>query len=270
MSSRKTPPTIPVNEPGRWRSKEGQILVMFAAGLMLLLGMIALSVDGGFIMAEKRQVQSAADAGALAAAKAKLDYKYQPAAGNLEAVQIEAGKNYGAENADTSQDNVIVDTSPDPLGEDYVEVTVSKDVESFFLRALYDGEWGVSATAIAGMEPVQLPYALVALRECDPPNPTGIAVNGSGTIDVNEGSIMSNCNIERSGDSSIIAADGAIDANGTIDPGTQWDAGQGFREGRPQLVDPLATTAAPSRSTAQALREITTQSQLVGAVPGSS
>ncbi|TVR75836.1 MAG: hypothetical protein EA415_02540 [Sphaerobacteraceae bacterium] len=240
---------------------EGQVLVIFASGLLLLLGMVAVAVDAGFLMAERRQVQSSADAAALAAARAKLDYIYQPAAGNLENVQVEAARNYGSSNAGTSPDNVDVDTAPDGYGDRFVEVTVSKDVEMFFLRALYDGEWGTSASAVAGIEDTELPYALVAL-DCP-----GIHVSGSGVIDVNEGSIMSNCNITRDGDSSLVTADGVIDAYGTINPGTNWSAGEGFRPNRGSTVsDPIAGTPPPSRSDAQDQQNITTQAQLAAAV----
>jgi hypothetical protein len=117
---------------------------------------------------------------------------------------------------------------------------------------------------VAGIEPVQLPYALVAL------NCPGIDISGSGVIDVNEGSIMSNCNITRDGDSSVVTSDGVIDANGTINPGSNWSAGQGFRSGRPPVSDPIAGTPPPSRSAAQALRNVTTQAQLAAAVTGGS
>jgi Flp pilus assembly protein TadG len=248
----------------RHSASEGQVLVIFAAGLLLLLGMVAVAVDAGFLMAERRQVQNSADAAALAAARAKLDYIYQPAAGNLETMQVDAARYYGSNNADTAPANVDVDTSPDGYGDQFVEVTVSKDVDMFFLRALYDGDWSTSASAVAGIEPVQLPYALVAL------NCPGIHVSGSGVIDVNEGSIMSNCNITRDGDSSIVSADGVIDANGNINPGSNWSAGQGYRQGRPPVSDPLAGTPPPSRSDAQAQQNITTQAQLRTAVTGST
>lgn len=245
-------------------ASDGQVLVIFAAGLLLLLGMVAVAVDAGFLMAERRQVQNSADAAALAAARAKLDYIYQPAAGNLQAVQVSAARHYGSSNAGTVPGNVDVDTAPAGYGDQFVEVTVSKDVEMFFLRALYDGDWGTSATAIAGIEPTELPYALVAL------NCPGIHVSGSGVIDVNEGSIMSNCNITRDGDSSIVSASGVIDANGVINQGSNWFAGNGYRPGSPPVPDPIAGTPAPDRAAAQAQRSITTQAQLAAAVTGGS
>jgi Flp pilus assembly protein TadG len=248
------------------QTSEGQILVMFAAGIVLLLGMVAVAVDTGFLMAERRQVQNAADAGALAAAKAKLDYMYQGSEAELESSQVQAGETYASRNAGVTPDDISVDTAPEGYGDEYVEVTVSKDVDMFFLRALYDGEWGTSASAIAGIDDVQLPYALVAL-DCP-----GITVSGSGTINVNEGSIMSNCNIIRDGQSNIVTAEGAIDANGTIDQGGQWYAGQGFREGRTPLTDPIAEQGIqpPNRDQAKALRQVTTQDQLHQAVTNSA
>jgi hypothetical protein len=246
----------------RGQTTDGQILVMFAAGIVFLLGMVAVAVDTGFLMAERRQVQSAADAGALAAAKAKLDYMYQAAPGDLESAQVQAGEEYASRNAGVAPGDVVVDTAPDGYGDEFVEVTVSKDVDMFFIRALYDGDWGTSASAIAGIDDIQLPYALVAL------NCPGIHVSGSGTIDVNEGSIMSNCNITRDGDSSIVTSDGVIDANGNIDEGTNWYAGQGYREGRPPLDDPIASSGIlpPSKTEAQDLRSVTTSAELQSAV----
>jgi hypothetical protein len=250
------------------RSSEGQVLVMFAAGIVLLLGMVAVAVDTGFLMAERRQVQNAADAGALAAAKAKLDYMYQPAAGNLEGVQVAAGEDFASRNAGVNVDTVTVDTSPDGFGSDFVEVTVSKDVEMFFIRALYDGDWGTSASAIAGIDDIQLPYALMALRECSPSGTTGIDASGGIRIDVNEGSIMSNCNITRSGDSSFVLAEGGIDAAGTVNPGTNWEAGLGFREDRPVLQDPIVAGGyvPPDKDAAKAVRTVNNQSSLAAAV----
>ena len=268
MNLRNLLPKRSNQQEGRSAS-EGQVLVIFAAGILLLLGMVAVAVDAGFLMAERRQVQSSADAAALAAARAKLDYMYQPAAGNLENVQVQAARNYGSSNADTSPDNVEVDTAPDGYGDQFVEVTIAKDVAMFFLRALYDGEWGTSASAVAGIDDVQLPYALMALQECSPSGTASIATSGGVTIDVNEGSIMSNCNITRSGDSSFVLAEGGVDAAGTIDPGTNWQAGLGFREGQSVLQDPVAAGGyiPPDRDVdAKALRNVTNQASLSAAV----
>jgi len=49
---------------------KGQTLVIVALSLFALIALVALAIDGGNLMAERRQMQNAADAGALAGARA--------------------------------------------------------------------------------------------------------------------------------------------------------------------------------------------------------
>ncbi len=55
---------------GMKRDSEGQALVLFVLVLAVLLGIIALAVDGGYALVQRRQMQYAADAAALAGARA--------------------------------------------------------------------------------------------------------------------------------------------------------------------------------------------------------
>jgi hypothetical protein len=147
---------------------------------------------------------------------------------------------------------------------DYVEYIIScikktvKQEDALVRRVDDDGVVGHTL----GIEDIQLPYALVAL-DCP-----GIHVSGSGRIDVNEGSIMSNCGIDRSGASNTVLAAGSIDAWGTLNPGPLWSAGDGFNQ-RDPLSDPIvdAGIVPPQRSAAQAVRYVTTSTQLTGAIP---
>src|SRR5947209_1419502 len=54
--------------PARCGRRRGMIAVQTAVCLMLLMGVAALALDGGLLLAKKRGVQAAADAAALAAA----------------------------------------------------------------------------------------------------------------------------------------------------------------------------------------------------------
>src|SRR5690606_4536767 len=49
--------------------ERGQTLVQVALMLVVLLGFAALAIDGGMVYAERRHMQNAADAGALAGAR---------------------------------------------------------------------------------------------------------------------------------------------------------------------------------------------------------
>jgi len=212
-------------------------MIIFALVALVLVGFVALAVDTGFLMSERRQAQSAADAGALAAATDVLRNK------SLAVVQ-NAGKSYGAENADVAQDNVVINWPP-ASGEyagnlKYVEAIVSKDVEKFFVGALYDGDWEVTARAVAGVEPEPRPYALLALSA------PGIYINGSTKLYVDGGSAMSNSNILGSGGSNVFFADGSIDASGTISGNPSWYAGAGMNPGASAIPDPLEDANAPT------------------------
>lgn len=52
-----------------FRGENGQIMVLFALCLTVLLGMVALAVDGGYTYLGRRWMQNGADAGSLAAAR---------------------------------------------------------------------------------------------------------------------------------------------------------------------------------------------------------
>ena len=53
----------------------GQVLIIFALFSVVLIGALALSIDAGYLMSERRQSQSAADSGAMAAAIALVGNK---------------------------------------------------------------------------------------------------------------------------------------------------------------------------------------------------
>lgn len=236
--------------------------MIFAISAFMLVGLLALAIDGGFILAERRQVQSAADAAALASARAILDQR-------TEAVVLSSGQTYGTLNSGAGATISMFwppATGPNAGDSDYVEAVVNQPVREFFVGAIYGGDWSVTARAVAGTQPITKPYALLALQNCANGG-GGIYINGSGTVNVHEGSIMSNCNITRSGQSSVVSAGGTIDANGTIDPGSLWFAGAGYHW-RPVTPDPVVQNGipAPSRTDAQAVRNVTTTAQLQAAV----
>jgi len=218
---------------------EGQVIILFAVGSLLLVGMLALAVDVGYLLAERRQVQAAADAGALAAAHSDMMYM---TVGEMRA----AGKEYGAENAGVSPDDVEVNYPPTSgrfAGRaDYVEVVIKKDVPRFFLGAVYSGDWSVTATAVAAIEPDGVDVALLALN----PDSGGIKTGGSTYIETIGGSVVSNYTINGSGNTQIIS-DQHINANdGILRSGTViTNAGKGVNPNAPEVPDPLMDKISP-------------------------
>ncbi len=58
------------------RSEEGSILILTALSMVVLLGMVALAVDGSYMFTERNRMSAAADSGAISAA---LDTAATPA-----------------------------------------------------------------------------------------------------------------------------------------------------------------------------------------------
>lgn len=222
---------------GQMKAAEGQVLIIFALAVFVLIGMMALAVDAGFLMAERRQVQAGADAGAMAAAHAAM--LTQPVG--------PAGQQYGGINADVSPGNVVV-SDPDPgRGDKYVRVDITKSVDRFFLGAIYAGDWEVSAWAVAGFETVPADYGFLAKDE------PRIHFNGNTNLTVDGGGVMSNTGISSSGGSNVVDTDGSIDAAGTsqcanVESG-QWSAPNGCNESFPPFDDPLEGTSIPRPAT---------------------
>lgn len=218
-------------------------MILFAVASLVLVGMAALSVDAGFLLAERRQGQAAVDAAALSAARAVLDRK------SSSIVQA-SGKAYGALNGGVPESQVTVQWpvpgSGQYTGNKFVRVTITKDVQKFFLGAIYGGDWQVTNTAVAGLDSVTKPYALVAL------NCPGIALNGGIRINISgQGSAISNCNITNSGNSSIFSVGGSINAAGTIESNGSWVAPDGINAGANPADDPLAGATPPPPGTSR-------------------
>ena len=74
-----------------WRCEEAQTLIQFTVTFMVLIGFLALAIDVGNIYMERRRMQNAADAGALAGAR-------EMCLGQSEATVRAAAANYMARN----------------------------------------------------------------------------------------------------------------------------------------------------------------------------
>lgn len=186
---------------------EGQVLVLVALMLVALIGFVALAIDGGYLMSQRRGVQAAADGAAQAADKA-----YQR---NEVSDITQTALDYAAESGFPASENDIVVIPHETYNgyEKCVEVEIEHDVTEFFIGAVYTGDWQVSARAVACTEPVSKPYALIALDE----NGNGIFGNGTASVIINDGGAMSNTEHDFCGTFDFILADGPLDAVDGID-----------------------------------------------------
>jgi hypothetical protein len=132
------------------KSRSGQAIILFALALPVLLGMLGLAFDVGFLEMMNRQAQTAADASALAGA---IDLPY--------GTMTTSGQAAAALNGFTSAGGAHVTVNNPPLygphassacGSpcNYVEAIVSRPEPTFFLRMVGVGKTEtVSARAVA-------------------------------------------------------------------------------------------------------------------------
>lgn len=124
--------------------QSGQTLIWVAFGLIALLGAVALAVDVGHIYAERRDLQNAADAGALAGARALCFGATRGDKDNAEQVaETYAEVNNGAPAATAWAE--LIDST--------VTVTTSETAKNFFAGIVGVPTTWVGAVAAAGCGP---------------------------------------------------------------------------------------------------------------------
>lgn len=139
------------------KADEGQVLVVVALGLVLLLLAAGFAVDVGYAFYQKHQMQKAADAGAVGAGMALSIYGSTDGQSQI----TTAGRNDSAANGFTNNVNGITVVVKNPPvdgpystvsnNQDYVEVTVSQLQPTFFMKVGGFFSVPVSARAVAGL-----------------------------------------------------------------------------------------------------------------------
>jgi Flp pilus assembly protein TadG len=188
------------------KSERGQILVLLAVGFVVLLGFVALAVDGGMVLLDRRSSQNAADAAALAGAyklarnpdDPKIHLTDSAYMHILETTITNAGSVIANANLYGTSDGNIVTVYYPPAANTihfvsgdteishYIRVTITSTVNTSFLHFVFSGPVQNTVEAVAHVVPTAKETlfngnALVALA----PAGCGLIVNGSVTATVN-------------------------------------------------------------------------------------
>ncbi len=188
----------------RGDGERGQVLVMFAILITVLLGFAAFTIDIGRQVAERRHVQTAADAGALAACRALIAGETDAAAAQVASEvalanlqQSPAGAVATIANPPTYADedgNGSVDadelTSGIVVANTSVRVAIDSMVQTSLARIVGINSLGTGARARCDLQGGPA-IPIVARRYANPPGPGGgfvdhvatVATSGSGTVD---------------------------------------------------------------------------------------
>jgi hypothetical protein len=131
MSPTKPYPTIPRRGI---RSESGSILLLTALSMVMLLGVVALAIDGSYMYTERNRMAAAADAAAKSAAFERKRWGY----GNSDLWRV-ARYEVAWQNLDPA---IVVEVNNPPntgtySGDNhYVEVILAKTTQTFFARVL--------------------------------------------------------------------------------------------------------------------------------------
>jgi len=134
----------------RLRDESGQALVVTALVVPIMVGCIALAVDMGVLYHEKRDLQIAADAAAIAGA---VDYLYNgsdPSAKTAAAAASSVNGFTDGTNGVTVTTSVPPADGPNSGTAGYVEAVVSKPIKTVFMSVFGFNNVTVKARAVAG------------------------------------------------------------------------------------------------------------------------
>ena len=147
------------------RNEAGQVLIMFALGLAVLLGMAALTIDVGLAYVARRDMQNAADAAALAGADVLLEGQSLALAAST-ARDLALQNGYDGAAADVTVDISIPPKSGPHSGDnDFVEVLIQRPIAAVMARAVGKTEFNIAARAVAGIDRTPKPYSIITLSE---------------------------------------------------------------------------------------------------------
>jgi hypothetical protein len=239
-----------------------------AVCLILLLSILALTMDGGLLMSERRHAQAAADAAAVAAA---IDlYQQQVAYPNNPGIDGASGTaRTSAQTTATAdgfaQNYVTVNLNPatysegpnagSPVPPGYAEVIVLGRQRRGFSSIFGLGDLPVHARAVARGK--LAPVTNAGIICLNPTVQKSLNVTGPGSCTVNSGAIIVDSNNSQAavitGSGSVIA--GEVDITGT-NPG-YIEASSGFfdtpagmlKTNQPVTPDPLANLPVPDPNT---------------------
>ena len=211
----------------RLSDERGQVVVLSALCMVVLLGFVAFAVDVGLLLRSKRVEQTAADSAAIAAA-AEFNYGDMTAAANADAVQ-------NGVPASAVTVNYPPLYGPHAGNSSYVEVIISQSQPTFFMKMFKRSSMTVAARAVATTVP----------------SPNCVYTLGSAGTDIGGNLTLPNCSIlvdSSSSNALNLTGSGSISAKSIGIVGGYTKTGSGTISPTPvtgmtAVSDPLSLTA---------------------------
>ena len=223
-------------------SPQGQVLVLATIAMFVFIGSVALAADVGFLWTDRRHMQTAADAAAIAAARALR---------NSQSVTSAADSVAGLDGFTNGTNGAVVTVNNPPSSglyagnSNYVEVIIKQPAPTYFMRLFGYSSVNVAARSVGGS--INGPACIYALD----PSASG-AVSLTGNISINASCGL----VDDSSSSTALSAtgNGTIKTTGTGVAGNYSASGNMTFTPTPNIhvapvSDPLANVSAPAVGT---------------------
>lgn len=226
--------------------RRGVIIVMFALLLPIIVGFIGLAVEVSLWYQQRRSIQSAADAAAIAAA-------YEAAEGASSTIRDATARREAQRNETTLADADISINVPPTISTVYndtasfpnaVEVVVSKSVTPLFAGFFMNNALSIGAYAVGNVSFTQNPACVLTLGATDS---DAVKVSGNGsTVTLSGCTVHANSNATGTGSGNAIRTTGngasltadCINARGPISGTTTTTVCSSVKTGAPSIDDP--------------------------------
>jgi hypothetical protein len=234
--------------------RRGTVAVMVAVSLTAILAVLAIALDGGALLADRRHAQAAADAAALAAACDLYD-NYWTNSGTdpngtaaLSALTTAKANGY----ADDGVTSVVTVNIPPKSGDyvgmtGYVEVIVQSYDPRSFSNIFASGPMPVQARAVALGAPVAADVGILVL---DPTGKGALSTNGTGGSTVTGTPVVVDSNDPSAaiagGGGTLTAQEFDITGGYSTTGGGQFSGP--IHTGRRPMADPLADLPPPDKT----------------------
>src|SRR6185503_3020724 len=173
----------------RLQCEMGQVLIISALVLPVMLGFVGLALDVGLLFAHRTERQRAADAASIAGAQYLMYNPNDTTGARNEACSYARKNGYGAANCPVGDNEVRINippaSGPNSSNLGAVEVIITKTDSTTFMRILGKNDATVQGRGVATSKPRKANYALVILDPtlCDSfTTSSNITINGGGAI----------------------------------------------------------------------------------------
>ena len=234
-----------------WNSDRGNALIMFGAALPLLVGAAGLASDTIQWTLWKRQLQRAADSGAIAGVYTRIKTDTQEAV--AASVNTDLAVNQDTGIALSSGYPLIERLADDGDKEKQVKVTLEVTQALPFSSMFISTAPKIRAVATAATVPAADEYCIIALDESVAA--TGIEVSGSAVVDIGDCSMIANAKhpskAASNGASSANGGKGgtviakSVAAGGGVQYSSTWDVDD-YDPNTPKITDPHANVPPPA------------------------